>query len=183
MNSVFLVLVLRRKNEKRWCVDSWSLLELPSRWFCLEYHNSSDEKIYWGISSQQKTRWNPMEPKRETERCPKVQENSWKLRRSASASDVMCSQSIVAPWQKCNGGWWVFFWFLKEIVKWMPYWNIGRWDEIKCSSIALLLCARRNTMRFIFSLKIICYMSLFYWIRFLVVHLISFIFQWINAAF
>ena len=62
MNSVFLVLVLRRKNEKRWCVDSWSLLELPSRWFCLEYHNSSDEKIYWGISSQQKTRWNPMEP-------------------------------------------------------------------------------------------------------------------------
>ena len=31
-----------------------------------------------------------------------------------------------------------FVLFLKKIylVKWMPYWNIGRWDEIKCSSIA-----------------------------------------------
>ena len=68
-----------------------------------------------------------------------------------------------------------FFLFFWKRVKWMPYWNIGRWDEITCSSIALLLCPRRNTMRFIFSLKIICCMSLFYWILFLVVHLISFV--------
>ena len=82
--------------------------------------NLLSTKILVGIQ------WN----QRETERCPKVQENSWKLRRSASASDVMCSQSIVAPWQKWNGGWWVCSVFEKDIFSevnaLLKYRKVGR---------------------------------------------------------
>ena len=67
-----------------------------------------------------------------------------------------------------------FFVFLKEseVNALLKYRKVGRNHMFfYCSSIV----SKKEYYEIFFSLKIICCMSLFYWILFLVVHLISFV--------